>query len=341
MGSMHYLKASLLALLLVIIFIIGWEFWLRTKGVDIAYDDGPPLWSDKRGQVYLPKEKATVFIGSSRIKYDLDIETWRSLAPDKPIQLAMEGSSPLPVLYDLGNDEDFKGKLIIDVTEGLFFAPIPRNFADPEKNLAYFKDRTPAQRASFGLNKLVESKLVFLDRENFSLTAFLDKLQLKDRPGVFTMPLFPMEFGRTSYDRQAIMTERFLSDTNLQRKVTNNWEFFRRAGRPNPPTGARLDSLLNNIKTAIDKIRARGGKVLFVRTPSSGPMWMGEQKVYPRDKYWEVLLNHTKTEGLHFMDDPKTSSFICPEWSHLSPADARLYTIAFINSLNQKKWFNN
>jgi hypothetical protein len=338
MQDRHFFKAGMFALSLVVLFVSGWEFWLRNKGVGVAYDDGPQLWADKRGRVYMPADKATVFIGSSRIKYDLDIATWRSLTPDEPIQLAMEGSSPLPALFDLAADDKFKGKLVVDVTETLFFSSNPRNYADPDKNIAYFNDRTPAQRASFGLNRLVEKQLVFLDKDNYSLTAFLDKLKLKDRPGVFTMPLFPMEFGRTSFDRQNKMTDRFVSDTNLQRQVTNNWDFFAKFRTP-PPTGAKLDSLMMLIKTATDKIKSRGGKIIFVRTPSSPPMLNREQGGFPREKYWNALLAYTGCEGIHFADDPNTKSLVCPEWSHLSPADAKHYTVALINSLKQKNWF--
>ncbi len=83
-------------LLIVFVAVISWELYLRNKGVTKAYDDGPPLWSDKRAMVYEPADKATVFIGSSRIKYDLDIDTWQTITGEKAIQLAVEGSSPLP-----------------------------------------------------------------------------------------------------------------------------------------------------------------------------------------------------------------------------------------------------
>jgi hypothetical protein len=325
---------------LVVLFLSGWELWLRNKGVGVAYDDGPPLWADKRARVYAPMNEATVFIGSSRCKYDLDIDTWKTLAGDEPVQLAMEGSSPLPVLDDLANDERFRGKLVIDVTENLFFSVNPRNFNDPKKNISYFADRTPSDRASFGINKHVESRFVFLDRDNYSLTAFLDKLRLKDRPGVFSMPIFPMEFGRTSFERQAFMTPAFEKDTNLHRQVTDIWGFFRRNNKIPPASGKKLDSIFVAVKSNIDKIRARGGKVIFIRPPSSGPFWEGEQKIFPRENYWDALLKFTGIEGIHFNDYPQTAAFICPEWSHLKPSDAGIYTRELIAILKTKGWFN-
>jgi hypothetical protein len=338
MQTRHFVKAGLLSLFLVIAFFVSWEFYLRNKKVNVAFDDGPALWSHKRGLVYQPAYKATVFIGSSRIKYDLDIDTWRKRTGEDAVQLAMEGSSPLPALDDLAADKDFKGKLVIDVTEGLFFSSNPRNFDDPNRNIAYYKDLTPAKKFSFKLNKGVESKLVFLDRDNYSLTAFLDKLRVPNRPGVFAMPIFPMEFGRTSFDRQALMTDEFVKDTSLQRRVTNIWEFFRSVNKTPPASGALLDSFFIAIKNNVDKIRARGGQVIFVRTPSSNPMRMGEQKAFPRSQYWDSLLTVTGCAGIHFEDYPEISNFVCPEWSHLSPADAIVFTNHFVDILAAKGW---
>ena len=89
-------------------------------GVDTSFDDNRALWAYTRAKVYEPKDRATVFIGSSRIKFDLDIPTWEQLTGDHAVQLACVGSSPAPVLRDLANDPDFKGRLIIDVTEEIF-----------------------------------------------------------------------------------------------------------------------------------------------------------------------------------------------------------------------------
>ena len=121
MSPLALKKAALLTVLLVIALLITWEFHLRSKGVDNSFDDGSPLWAYHRSRVYESPDDATTFIGSSRIKFDLDIDTWESITGEKAIQLAFPGSSPLPQLYDLADDPDFKGKLIVDVTEILFF----------------------------------------------------------------------------------------------------------------------------------------------------------------------------------------------------------------------------
>jgi hypothetical protein len=337
MPTANLTKAALLMLLIVAVSVISWEIHLRNIGVTKTYDDGGPIWADKRAMVYEPMDKATVFIGSSRIKFDLDIPTWEAITGNHAVQLACVGSNPIPVLQNLAEDQNFKGRLVVDVTEGLFFSTAPPNLASPEEYSKYYKERTPAQRMSFEINHFLESRFAFLDKDNFSLNAKLSQLQLKNRPGVFVFPIFPWQFGRVNFDRQETMTPEFVADSNLHKRVTDIWDFFRKMSKDLPASGAKLDSILNGVKVAVDKIKSRGGEVFFVRTPSSGPYAMGEQMGFPRDKYWERILKETQCPGLHFKDYPALSHFVCPEWSHLAPADAIVFTKEFMRILQQEK----
>ncbi|HEX9513896.1 MAG TPA: hypothetical protein VF939_25570 [Puia sp.] len=334
MPANNLFKAAILTALLVVIVIGGWEIYLRHSGITISYDNGKELWADKRAMVYEPSGKTTVFIGSSRIKFDLDIDTWQQVTGRHAVQLAIEGSSPRPVLTDLGNDPGFKGKLVVDVTEGLFFSTDKYNLEKPETNVAWYKSRTPAQKASFLLNHVLESQFVFLDEASLSLNAQLNKLPVPNRPGVFVFPTFPMDFRHTGFDRQNKMTAKFLADTSLQHQVQNIWVFVMKMGKNAPPPKEDpVPPIMRSVQAAVDKIRARGGEVVFVRTPSSGPFWGGEQHAFPRTKLWDPLLAATHCTGIHFADYPSTDHFICPEWSHLSPQDAVLYTRALIGQL--------
>lgn len=338
MTSPSFAKAAVLAAVLVAASVAAWETYLRSTGLRPSYDDGGPLWADKRAKVYQPSDRATVFIGSSRNKFDLDIDTWRELTGEDAVQLGMEGNSPLPVLDDLANDADFKGKLMIDVTEGLFFSTSPRNTSEPAERVLYFKKRSPAQRASFAINHVLESQFVMLDQHYFSMKEMLDELPVPKRPGVFSLPWnCPIDFGRITFDRQNKMTDKFLKDTLDQNKVKGLWDFYRKAGTEPPASGPKLDSIIRTVTADIDKIKARGGQVIFVRTPSSGPFLIGERMGFPRTKYWQPLLDSTRTAGIHFEDYPSLSHFQCPEFSHLSPADAVVYTKALINILQKDK----
>ena len=332
----HWLRAGVLTLFIVVSFFAGWELWLRHKGYSVTYDDAGPLWADKRGQVYDGKDKEVVFIGSSRIKFDLDIPTWEKATGLGAVQLALQGTNPVPVLHHLAEDPSFNGKLVVDVTEILFFSQAPPNLERADKELAYYKKYTPAQKASFVIDHGLESQLVFLDQDFFSLTAMMNRLPVPKRPGVFPGLDFPWEFDKCYYSRQSGMDPRFLADTNLQNKVRGIWAMLAKMDRTPPPKGSKLDSALLAVKTDVDKIKARGGEVLFVRTPSSGPFWQGEQMGFPREQYWDRILAVTGCQGVHFKDYDAIAHFECPEFSHLKPTDAVLFTTELVRILREK-----
>jgi len=332
-------KSAVMMLVIVITAVFGYEMFLRNKGAEISYDDGPELWSDKRAMVYGPSDKQVVFIGSSRIKYDLDIPTWEAQTQLKAIQLAMVGSTPRPALDDLANDADFKGKLIVDVTEPLFFLDLPPYHERPDKAIKYFHDRTPAQRVSFELNHGLESQFVYLNKECFSMNAQLAAIAPLSRPGIFVMPQFPLGFECTQCDRQNYSTDSFAKDPARVGAVQQIWGMLLKGPMPPPMNDKQINDVMLAIKSSTDKIKARGGQVLFVRTPSSGPFRQGEKMGFPREKYWNKLLEVTGCDGIHFEDYPETAHFICPEFSHLSHGDAKLYTERFIKILStHRNW---
>ena len=336
MPTANLSKAALFMLLIVAAALISWELHLRNKGFDTSYYDDPALWTHNRDMVYEPADKATVFIGSSRIKFDLDIDTWQTITGNHAVQFACVCSTPVPILDDLANDKNFKGKLVVDVTEGLFFS-LSGSDKRPKENMKYYKEQTPAQRAGFHINHLLESQFVFLDKEWLSLGAQLEQLPIKDRLGTRNFKGFPPDFGRVKFNRQEYMTDKFSSDTALQNIVKNIWAMFGQSRKDPPVSGATLDSLLNAVKVSVDKIKARGGEVLFVRTPSSGGYLMAENMGFPREKYWDRLLSVTNCPGIHFADYPAINHFICPENSHLSMSDAKVFTINFIKILSEEK----
>jgi hypothetical protein len=334
MPANNLAKSAILMVFLLVAVIGSWEIYLRQKGVSIAYDDGGPMWSDKRALVYDNPDKADVFIGSSRIKYDLDVDTWEQLTGRRAIQLSLEGHSPVAFLQDLADDPRFRGKLIVDVTELLYFSDAPPFSAQAVKDVKYYKTQTPAQRASFFVDHGLESQFVFLDERFLSLNALLDNIGIPNRPGVMGDPKFPIEFWRQQFSRQTKMAPRFLTDTVLQRQVTDVWSFFLDLGAKTPPPKVDpVPGIIQKSKEAVDKIRARGGEVVFIRTPSSGKFWAVEQLAFPRTKFFDPLVAATGCQGYFFTDYPGLAKYVPVEWSHLSPEGAVGFTKELIKVL--------
>lgn len=337
MPTNNLTKAGFLALALVVSFILCWEISWRAKGYKITFNDDKFLWANTRSRAY--EKNATVFIGSSRIKFDLDVPTWKKQTGEEAIQLSIVGTSPLLLLKDLAEDEKFRGKLIVDITEVLFFSQNPAFHKSAREAISFYHNRTPSENLSSQLNFELESGLVFLEERRFALNTLLNDLEIPDRPGVFSFPSFPKGFEWTSYNRQTYMSDLFLQNPADITRQTGIWEKLI-LGDPTPAIEEKaLEQILFEIKSAVDKIKNRGGKVLFIRTPCSGPMEEAEKKKYPRKEYWDRMLAYTKTSGIHYEDDTRTAQLDCPEWSHLSPADAVLYTGHLVDQLRRHHWF--
>jgi len=339
MNSTLFPKAGFLAALSALLFLLCWEGYWRSRGFEPTYNDDKALWAQKRAEIYQPRDKATVFIGSSRIKFDLDIPTWKNLTGENAVQLSLVGTSPMLLLKDLAEDEKFRGKLVVDLTEVLFFSQNPVFHKSAKEAINFYKNQSPSERLSSRINFALESQFAFLEERRFSMNTLLNDLEIPNRPGVFVVPPFPKGFEWTTFDRQTYMSDMFLTDSTEIKRQTSIWSVLIMSDKTPPIDGKILQETFDEIKLAVDKIKSRGGQVVFIRTPSSGPMEEGEQKVYPRQKYWDALLTYTNTPGIHYLDNPVTASLICPEWSHLAPKDAVVYTRELIKSLQQKSWF--
>ena len=86
--------------------------------------------------------------------------------------------------------------------------------------------------------------------------------------------------------------------------------------------GEAIGGRFRDTAAAIEKIRARGGKIVFVRFPHSGGLKKLENRDMPREKTWDPLLKMTGAPGIYYSDFPELSGFNCPEWSHLSAGDS-------------------
>ena len=330
-------KAGMFAFLLVLIALGSWEIYVRSIGISFSFDDNEPLWAYRRSQIYHQQERSTFFIGSSRIKFDTDLKTWEDITGEKAIQLALVGTSPQLILKDLADDKNFKGKLIIDGTEFILFSRDPGDQESAKKSIEYYKKWTPAQKGSFYIDYVLQRNLAFLESKKMSLNALLDQLPVAERKGVPFFRGFPIGFEPTTFERQNVMSDDFVKDTTRHRQVKNAWIQFGAVSSTPGIKGDSLQNIFKDLKNSIDKIKERGGQVIFLRLPSSGAAREGEKIAYPRELYWDKMLAFTYTPGIYFEDYPEIAHFECPEWSHLSQPQAIIFTKKIIEILQKEK----
>ena len=316
--------------LIVIAAASAWEFYCRSIGYRPTLNDNEDLWTMTRRSV---KPESIVIIGDSRAWFDLDLDELQKGLGKRPVQLAMGGSCAYPVLADLANDESFHGTIICSVVPRMFVAPPGTPPMERgEKAVRRSHTQTPAQRASQYLAMPLEEHVAFLKQEELTLDDLLKRLPIPNRRYAQVSPRLPPYFGTLDRERRARMIEECAwPGSELQRKIQRIWlPLFT---PPPPPTyipkeefgkkiGAAIEARFHDVATAVEKLRARGGKIVFVRFPESGELKKLEDRETPRAGIWDRVIKETGAPGIYYEDYPELSGFNCPEWSHLSAGDS-------------------
>lgn len=323
--AVDFRVAGIVALALFGLLLGGWEWRWRSKGSTPAIVNSDVLWALQRERIDHGEGDATVFIGDSRMLFDVDLDVWERLDGRRPIQLALEGTSAMNTLEDLAADTAFTGRLFVSATPGLFFS----GFSYRGKAIADWKTTSITARSGQWLSMhWLEPSLAFLDPD-FALFTVLARQRWPKRAGVHTR-IDVRKLAESSPDRNTHLWQRVVTDTAYQKLAQFIW--VQDPGLPPGVTPAMVAAgaqreIARAVK-AVATLRARGVQVLFVRHPSSGPVLDGENKGFPRAATWDALLQRTANAGIHFADHPELQGYDIPEWSHLSAADARRYTAA-------------
>jgi hypothetical protein len=329
-------KILLAALALCALLCAGWEGYWRNFGATPGYRNTYGLWAIQRRRIDAGEGDATVLVGASRIYYDIQLPVWQRLDGQRPIQLAFEGTSPLPYLEDLADDPKFVGRVLIGVAPDLFFS----GFEYRGGAVRYTRKESPAQYLGQWLSmRLIEPYLAFEDPD-FSLSTVLERQSWPERPGKHVF-LEPRKLGNHDADRNSYVWDKVADDPQYLALWRRIW---RDSFQPSPddPTPAQALKIekeqIARAARVVGKLRARGVKVLFVRMPSSGEYLSYENAHFPRKRTWDALLAASGAPGIHFEDYPELQGYYLPEWSHMTRPEAERFTAALHHLITRDFW---
>jgi hypothetical protein len=320
-----------------------WEYYARSAGYQPTLNDTADLWSESRARV---KPDSIVLLGTSRMLFDMDLDVLESGLGQRPVQLALVGSSPYPILADLAADESFRGTVLLDVVPAMYLAPTGSPpVAASEKALARYRTWNYAQQWSHRLGVRLEDHVAFLRQEDLTLAKLLERVPVPDRAHAMVGPKFPDYFYSLDRERRARMVpEAAIVGSPLQQRIVNTWlPLFT---PPPPPSfipleqfqqmmGTDLEARFARTKEHVARIQARGGKVVFLRLPVTGPLAEREEQLAPRAVTWDRLVRENGVPAIHFAEHPELNAFECPEWSHLSAGDSVAFTRLLVPHLQR------
>lgn len=316
------------AFVLFVLLLAAWELYWRDFGATPGYRNSDGAWAEQRRRINAGEGDATVLIGASRMLFDVQLDQWQQATGERPIQLALEGTTPLPVLEDLAADPDFTGRLVVGVAPDIFFS----GFAYRGEAIGRYHKQSPSQRIGHWLSqRLVEPWFAFYDSDFALRTVVLRQ----------SWPLREGEHKRTPVrklltqdaDRNTFMWRKVEADPQYRTLARSIWaERFNGPPPPNIDTPEKARKVgaeqIQRAAKAVAKLRSRGVPVVFVRPPSTGDYYAFEQKALPRPRTWDPLMKAVGVPGIHFEDYPQLQGLDQPEWSHLSHADAKRFTLA-------------
>lgn len=317
------------ALVLTLLMLGAWEWHWRAYGVESSIANSDGLWATQRRRIDNGEGNgATVVIGSSRMLFDLQLPVWQKLSGTRPIQLALEGTSPMFALEDLADDPNFRnGRLLVGVAPDIFFS----GFAYRADVLRYLHKQSPTQRIGQWLSMhFVEPYLAF-DDPDYALPTVLERQEWWPvREGLHPRKDVRKLMVVVDEDRASHIWDKLEKDPAYAALAQSIWAQHLAIPPGESPASLQksTDAQIERAAKAVAKLRKRNVEVIFVRTPSAGKYLAFEDKVFPRAKTWDVLLAKTGAPGVHFQDHPELQGFWLPEWSHLAAGDAVRFTQA-------------
>lgn len=308
--------------LAIVVASVAWLEWVaRRHGFQPSVKDDEYAWTWQRMRVSDDSPRTVAFVGTSRILLAFSSDTFREMLPGwKPVQLAIDGTQPGGVLIDLANDPAFRGIAIVDTLES-GITPDDWHRVDAYVRAYHRRWREVGAMADRWLSTLVQSHLALLTARGLHVLTH----GLRSPPYVTT---FADRTQHADYSRTNVAAHRQLQLVRVRKEM----EFP-------PPTAQDADRWLQaalEMEPYIDRIQARGGRVVYLRMPVCDERWVADQRTVPKDLYWDRLAAHTHALTIHFADYPTLRDFACPDTSHLDSKDAPRFTRALLTILIQR-----
>jgi hypothetical protein len=318
-------RVWLLSLLTAGIFLGSGEVFWRTRGFQPTIQDDWGVWAKVRRKAVNQGERAIILIGASRIQAGVHPDIFEEATGKRPLVLAIDGSNPIPVLKNLSEDERITGTIICSFIP-MFLGEDSDDFGRAKRWIREYNEQRWSSRLETRLSILIERSFVFR-YTGLQPDQLWENFQESRGPYPLYAPMRPdryraMDFSMTDVDRIR------------QGRIRREKEFQEKAA---PLSDERFMEKVARIDQMVQKIENRGGRVIFIRLPSTGVVRRIEDQTWPREKYWDILAVNTQANAIHFEDYPSLSQFDCPDGSHLDVRDARIFTRSLAEILLEQK----
>ncbi len=320
-SSHHWNKSWVMTAVIFLTVVVCAETGFRFVGYPPEVSD-KFVWANLRKSVSVEDGKAIALLGDSRMAYNISTETLHKQYPGYHIaQLAIVGKSPLAVLEDLANDPKFKGIVICAVSCDRLRSIHQK---DQQEYVDYYHK---GENRTEGINRkivaFIQTYSVILRSEKKIMNIGRTLLRSQPLGGESRVHNFP--------DRSGGVDLHSYKKKDLLQMVDN------RKKREKKSTSITPDDWLQEAmitEPLVQKIQSRGGRVIFIRMPTSKEYLEIEYRQYPKAKYWDQFEAVTSAETVHFEDIAALKNFDLPDRSHIDITDRPRFTQVILDEIN-------
>jgi len=310
-----WLQAWLLALCLVLVVAAAWEGALRNAGLEPEYADNRALWLSSRHQLSRPDPAAIAILGASRVQRAVDVEVLRQQLGRPVVQLAVEGSSGVPVLENLAVDPRFRGTVILSIAPAFSF----------NRRLSKLD---AGNQAAWVRAYMQQSRSRRMEQELRLAVQGLFAFRSADAAVTRTLPALVRSGALPSSDYKATQRNRFVrvdqSKFAGEASQAGVVKLYRQNTEPYEPQG--FAELLQYIGALVDMLNAKGSRVFIVRLPSAGAVLEYERELFPKEQFWKRMQRHIDARFVHFEDYPELEGYLSADGSHIAAGKATAFT---------------
>lgn len=290
------------------------EFFWRAQGFLPSVTDDEELWALQRDRVNDASPETVLILGRSRIQQEFVPEVFQEACPDyDTIQLAVGGLHPIASLRDIAIETTFSGVVLCSISDASL---LPELWEQQRPYLDfYYHQWGPLKRTGRMAKAMLQERLALLAPELSFHNAVLDWMRGMLEP----------QFLRITADRRHCVDYRKVdlgqfTENQYKTIMKNIGEYIQFRGYSEWPAG------LGRVEDLVAFIQRRGGRVVFLRCPTSGPYREIEEQYFPRKRFWDAFARSTSAYTLHFEDIPGMRNFVCAEGSHLHLEDTEIFT---------------
>lgn len=311
----------------VAVLLAGMEIKARQDNHPVNFPFTADMWVGQWQRLDDLPDDQTVFIGASRVRHGLIVNEWEAQTGERPLNLAWPGSPAGPVLTALANRESFRGTVICGLTSYVAFAsdgPPWMSWVTQNIKQSEVQKWSLSFHLSHAVQHFIRPRIKLINDAAYSpLSVMYEEFPIPDREGM-QIPLQFRFIGTVDADLQDRYLDSFERDTKKQGEfIQKGHSLYSRIVYFGP---CDMEQRVQEYKTAVERIRGRGGQVIFIHFPGDGHLKAMADKDFPREQYYDRIVKETGCFSIHFQDYPELRDIKPVEESHLSKADGILFT---------------